>query len=345
MSADLTYDGYKLVALKNIVGPGDVKRRQATQDVKDLAESIRELGDEPMHAITARKTKRGWEIIAGRDRYSALLLLKAQRTWVHVVTHATPMGLVRAEAHENLRRRRDDRGALLAALDKAEAAITGQASGKGDDEPQRGRPATPRGEARRIIAESSGRSVEAVRKAEARAREREEGAEERAAGVTPPSSSPPPPIDTRGLPLPGHMAPVAALVKTLGKLDQQLRQAKATTSDLSMYPELPPGVVEGIQRSLAEATARLRHETPAHLCPKCDGKSQPITGLFCGLCQERGWVTQAQLDAAPKDRTIGEAIAERKRQIPPIKAGVTYTTDERGDVERDEEVFEGGGRP
>ncbi|HVX94597.1 MAG TPA: ParB N-terminal domain-containing protein, partial [Polyangia bacterium] len=134
MSADLTYDGYKLVALKSIIGPGDVKRRQATKDVKDLAESIRDLGDEPMHAITARKTKRGWEIIAGRDRYSALLLLKAQRTWVHVVTHATPLGLVKAEAHENLRRRQDDRGALLAALDKAEAAITGQASAKDEED-------------------------------------------------------------------------------------------------------------------------------------------------------------------------------------------------------------------
>jgi hypothetical protein len=161
-----------MVRIERIIAPSDARRREATQEVIDLAASCARLGRRPIHPLACVKTRQGWEIKSGRNRYCAAL--RADLDWLPVlpILDANDYELMLLELHENLHRRHDDKAALLATLDKAEAAITGRASEKADDEPaKRGRPETTRGEARRLVAAATGRSVDAIRKAEARALE------------------------------------------------------------------------------------------------------------------------------------------------------------------------------
>jgi hypothetical protein len=300
VSADLTYDGYKLVAVANIIGPGDVRARQNTAAVAALVDSIRELGDEPQNAIVARKTPKGWEIISGRDRYSALLLLKAQRTWVHVVSHATPIGLLKAEIHENLHRREVDRAALTRQLvDRAEAVVKGRGiSGHVSQKPGPGRSKSVRQEARELVADAAGEDVATVKKRDQRAQKCDEGtAGNRDTRPAPPS----PPIDCGGRELPAHVAlNLQVPLQAFKKVERKLIEAQGLWSSEMGITKFSPVVVQQIRAAIHDVAARLRHEMPAHLCPKCHGKSFPVTGPHCGLCQENGWVTKAQFDAAPK---------------------------------------------
>lgn len=312
----MKFGGYRQVKIGSIVAPGDVLKRQKTDGVKGLVHSIGDLGNEPMHAITARATDRGWEIIAGRDRYSALQVLKAKTAWIHVVLDASDVELLKAEVHENLHRRHDDKAALTARLvDKAEGVLTRHVSRK-SEEPPGHRPEGSRGAARRLVAEASGETVEAVTRRDQRAAA---GARQIPIAL--------PPIDLHGHELPTHMADVAPLCKQIDKCDQLLRNAKAAITELTMFASCPPGVVEALRRSLDEATSRLRTEKPAHLCPKCNGTAAPTTGATCKTCKERGWVTDAAYNAAPREQRTATVKTTRK-EVRVVYEGEEMTAEE-----------------
>jgi hypothetical protein len=202
-----------------------------------------------------------------------------------------------------------------------------------------------------MVAEASGRSPEAIRKADTRAaaKEREEEAPPRRPAPAAPA------IDTGGLPLPAHMFAVESLVKRFGKVDSLLRQAQGEVTAFAELYRLRPGGRERLIRALHDAAVAIRAEEPDALCPECKGTE----GVKCRTCTELGWVTQDQLDAAPREQKtvtpeehaagldpeplvmqrvmktreeLLEKYPTRERKIPPIKAGVQYGVDENGDV-------------
>src|SRR5689334_5170771 len=166
----LRWLGYKQVGVNTIVLPSDVKRRMKAPHVIELAKSIAELGEEPIHAPTiANRTRK---LIAGRDRMAALLINGVKSCWVRMV-EGTPQELADLEVDENLHRRQDNRDELIARrVAKVEGQIEAEieagqlpdtASGNA------GRPKSARGQARERVARELGTTPEAVRAAETRA--------------------------------------------------------------------------------------------------------------------------------------------------------------------------------
>jgi len=291
--------GFKSVPIKSLILPGRVAQRMAAPDVRLLADSYDATGGEPGNVpwVDAKSKK----LIAGCDRIAALKLRKAKNVTVRLGTDWTPADMLKAEIYENLHRRHDDKAALTKALvDKAEAIVLGQASGKSAEQREAHRPKTTRTQAREIVAEASGVTVESVRKADERAKARDEGpAGSRAAGA---SVAPPAPlIEARGHELPDHVrTTVEPIVKALARLDKQLRAMQSEVTGGALF-NMQPGIVSRIKDGLHDLAALIRFEIPDQLCPKCKGKSRPLTGPFCPMCMELGAVTKAQFEAAPRD--------------------------------------------
>lgn len=338
------------VALKNIIAPGDLAARQKQPHVIALADTFRRYGGRPGNVMWVFKRAKGWELNAGRDRFAALMLIGAKRDIVREILEASREELADLEEIENLYRRPiPDRDRLVAAhVAKVAARIeversnTGQPSAIQESKP--GPKQTAKGEAREKVAAGMGTSPEAVRKAEQRAaaKERDEaGAAPADAGRSGPGvPPPPPPVDCYGHDLPAHVRDDATpAVAAARKIDQLLRQAQALAADLL-------GVVaDRIRAQLHDVAALVRAEALTHLCPYCKGKF--VKGKPCRACNGVGAVARGVFESAPAElrvtaeeyaagldapaATPGEAV-RRARAIPPIKAGVTYTTDAAGDV-------------
>ena len=193
----------RTVTLRSIIAPGDVKRRQETGEVIELAATIREFGDQPINPPTVMKVRKGWQLIAGRDRVSALLLVGIKTTPVRVVDEATPQELHDMEVVENLHRRIDDRNKLIAERSRKVAeniALTRREGVTTVAPTQR-----DKADARKAVAASLGIKPEAVRQAEQRAKVREEqatGSLDVGGRVEEPS---PAPIETFGNELPDEV--------------------------------------------------------------------------------------------------------------------------------------------
>lgn len=315
----------KNVSIKSLIGPGNVRERQQTDDVISLAASLKALGGAPLHPLCVVAGKKGLEIVAGRNRYAALLLNGSKTARVQEVLDANPVELLWVEIHENLERRHDDKNALTKALiDKAEGVVIksrGRVSGQMSQNSE-GRPKSSRQEAREIVADASGEDVATVKKRDQRAQAREEGAASgqrqsdsiAEGGARSSDASPLPPIETYGHELPGHVAlNLQVPLATFKKIDRLLIEAQKACADFGMT-NFSPVVAARIKEALHDAAARVRHEMPTHLCPKCHGRSLPTTGPFCGLCQEAGAVTKSQFEAAPKQSKQGEQHGEESEQ-------------------------------
>ncbi len=322
----MRWAGYERRLVSKLSLPGDIAQRMKAPHVVALAGSTDELGGEPMHAPSINDDVSPPELVAGRDRMAATILRGRKHVWVHVGKDWSPTDLLKAEIHENLHRRHDDKAALTRALvDKAEVLV-GQVSDNSDAESEQGRPKTNRTRAREIVAEASGDTVEAVRKLDERAKAREGGAagEPSAAKVSEPAA---PLIESFGNDIPGHITPgLGIIVGAFDKADKLLRQAQAAIGELGLT-NYSPGVIERMKTAIHDAAALVRHERPTHLCPKCRGKSHPITGPRCGLCQERGIVTATQYGAAPGEQ---RAPVRSTAGLPYKRQGRVVIVDEQG---------------
>jgi hypothetical protein len=296
------FGGYREVALRSIAGPGDVKQRQAAAHVQELARDIRELGDEPINAPAVVKAAKAWKLIAGRDRYSALLLNGAKRCWVRVIDEATPQELHDLEVSENLHRRVDDRDKLIAERVRQVAArVVAERVGSVTNVTKlAGRPKSAEGEARERVAAALGTTPEAVKQALHRAKERDEAGEgvvslaTRGAG---PSVPPPPPIDLHGHELPDHVSiGLPIIVGAFDKADRLLRQAQAAIGELGMT-SFSPGVVARLKSTLHDLAAEVRAATPTDLCPYCNGNLEA-----CQACHGLGAVTRHVYESAPSEQ-------------------------------------------
>jgi hypothetical protein len=308
---------YVQVPMSKIVGPGNVKQRQASAHVQELAADIRELGDEPINAIAARKGERGWEIVAGRDRYSALLLNKAKRTWVHVVETATRQELHDLEVSENLHRRVDDRDAMIRdRVRKVAERVTSERSSVTDVPKQPGRPKSAEGVARERVAASLGTTPAAVKQAEHRAKVREEGAAREVVGngagaptqsALGASPAPSLPVETHGRAFPFGWVPRAEIVQeALGEVNAAAIKAlvalrKLDGTSAAGIGDWRPSVLQKL-RELAQALgAEARMAKPAHACVCCEKGNGGNTG--CKLCGglERT-LTEEQWKALPPEQ-------------------------------------------
>lgn len=303
--------------------PSEIAQRMKEPRVVALAESSADLGGDFMHAPTVNADVTPPELVAGRDRMAAALLRKRKKVWVHVGKKWTPLDLLKAEVGENLHRRHDDKDALTARLvDKAEEVVSGQVT---QNSP--GRPAAPRREAQRLVAEASGQDVEAVRSADRRAaaKVREAGDSPTGSRAQPLPAPSPSLIETFGHDLPEEVADgLAAKLEAFDRADKMLRQAQAAIGDLALT-NFPAGIVARLKEDVHAVAAKVRGERPHALCPYCKG-----SGAKCGVCMEQGVVSRSTFEAAPEEKRV--PVASRDRKIPPIKAGVTYTTNDQGDV-------------
>lgn len=298
----------RIVAMKSIIAPGDLRERMAQPHVIALAGTCKRYGGRPGNRMWVMKVRQGWRLIAGRDRYAAQVINDAKEAPVEVIEDATPEELADLEEIENLYRRpvenRDEliraRVAKLAARFKVEPELADTAS----DKP--GRPVTPEGRAREQVAAETGRSKEAVRKAEARATAKLErhddiaadDVDEGAALGVGRSRPAPPPIDTHGHEMPPRMADVAGLVKQYGAIEKAARELRAKVAELDLFGSSVKGENAALLHDVERFLVRLRAATPSDLCPYCEGTA----GVKCAVCFESGWVSRAKYESAPAEK-------------------------------------------
>lgn len=303
--------GYVEVRVGRITLPGDIGTRMKAPHVVALASSTDDLGGEPMNAPTVNADGGGYDLVAGRDRMAATLLRKRKKVWVHVGVDWTPEDLLKAEIHENLHRRHDDKAALTKALvDRAEAlVVSGRATGKAAD-PKPGRPETTRGEARRIVAEASGEATDAVRSNDRRAAAKERDEAGTGSGDTALAAPSPPPIDCYGHVIDAKLfAMAAAIVEPFKKLDALLKQAQAVITAM----EWDHAQQQRLGQMVHDAAASARGVRPTHLCPYCKGAT---AGKACQPCKGLGVVARAVFESAPGEMRATNGV---HRDVKPAK--------------------------
>ncbi|HET7036571.1 MAG TPA: ParB/RepB/Spo0J family partition protein [Thermomicrobiaceae bacterium] len=291
----LRWMGYKQVAVKTIVLPSDVKKRQKLPHVVELARSIAELGDEPIHAPTiAAKSKK---LIAGRDRMAALLLNGVKSCWVRMAD-GTAKELADLEIDENLHRRQDDRDALIARrVNKVTAEV--EAAGELPDtvSGKPGRKKTAHGQARERVARELGTTPEAIRAAEARAA---------APDPVPMPQQVLPPVETWGIAetfFPqGELDAARRVQEVIDAADAKLKAAQGILSGLK------DGCGQVGQRAYAllyehvhQVADAVRRARPEYVCPYC--KYVPSMRPTCPGCAGVGFTGPDSLEAVADELT------------------------------------------
>lgn len=332
----MNWIGAKEVPIKRLKLPGDIKERQRARHVAELAESFKEAtGGEPgnMPWVTAEM-----EIVAGRDRIAALMLLGKKKAWVRVGVF-TRRELTLAEVHENVYRRADDRNALLARLIReTELEIAAQEGERlsGTDVPkttarqskdsgEMGRPATSHSAAIRQVAAETKIAPETLRKAEqrARAKDGDGAAQSGSAGNSPASplagEAAPPPIRTFGVPLAASTLVLATKQQAaVDALDGILRRAQAACGDVATAGL--GALAERLRSELHRMAAELRQDRPAALCPVGKGSCSRA----CQRCHGTHLVPERQLADLP-----AELLDEAEPKVPNGRggfAGIDRTT-------------------
>ncbi len=170
----------ELRQVASITMPGDIKKRMKSPSVKELSVSIANLGGRPAQLPTLR----GNDVVFGRDRIAACLLLGQTEIMIQPV-RCTDVEALLLEITENLHRRRDDVDkdraryvtTLTKLLDERNAEEDARKLKEKEEkktqkeEVKNGRPKTSRAAAREMIAEAEGVSAETIRSSEYRARQ------------------------------------------------------------------------------------------------------------------------------------------------------------------------------
>ena len=292
--------GYKQVGVSTISLPSDVKRRQKMPHVIELAKSIAELGEEPIHAPTiANRTRK---LIAGRDRMAALLINGVKACWVRVV-EGTAQELADLEVDENLHRRHDNRDELIARrVAKVEAQVEAElpdtASGKS------GRPKTTRGQARERVARELGTTPEAIRAAENRAAQ---------ADAEPPMPRQVlPPVETWGIPdayFPqGELDAIRKVQAAIDAADGKLRAAQSAIAALKEgCGQVGHRLHALLYEQLHQVSDAVRRARVSYVCPYC--KYVPTLRPTCSGCAGIGFVAAEVIEGVATELTFVDDAA------------------------------------
>ena len=255
------------------------------------------------------------------------------------------------EVVENLNRRVDDRNKLIAERTRkvaeniaAARAERGQMSGITASKP--GAPKTVEGEAREVVARALNTTPDAVRKAEHRAKVREEqatGSLDVGGRVEEPS---PAPIETFGNALPDEVRDYA--VDTIAAMREV---ESALTKALRALPETAHGSLQ-IRSDIEHALRSVRSLGVTHLCPYCKGIASSVE---CGPCRGRGAVCRGTFESAPAElrglSAVTDAPSKKPRGVRVVivddqgaehdvtDAPPMNSDDERPDVEEEDLAF------
>lgn len=343
--------GYKRVAFKTIrCDVADIKRRSKQPHVGDLANNIREHGEEPIHAPAVRMP--GRKLLAGRDRLAALSTLKAARLWVHLV-ECSDAEAREIELSENLYRRADNRTALIAQLSKLTEqrlrAVTAAEGGTLSQAPQH----SPKAEARRQVARAAGMSPAGVRKAEQRAAAAEESAAGESGDVplsSEPAGAAAEPAFTYNLEVYGCKDASTEAVcnfarpvqEAIDEADKHLRRALAALKPIELSK-----LGQELRAQVHRVGDLMRSERPHAICPWCKGLPKAMIGI-CAGCSGIGYVSAEKRLRAPREcffidppivmidgreYPYADAIAGKlpKNGVPAKAAKRVSVVDDRGD--------------
>jgi hypothetical protein len=300
----ITRHGPKTIKIEKLKLPGDIKQRQASKHVQDLAKSMDITGGAPLNPPTVDKET--MRVVTGCDRIAALMLLKTDKVTVELVS-GEPIDLARATIAENLYRRQEDRDQLIKDLVDLETPRNiGQLARKSPspakDGTKRGRPPGERKAAIKKIAEEKGISEDAVRRADNRVREEEKKAAEPAQPeiIVPPL----PTIRTLGLDVPADV--MAAAEKEQGLVDKMDRLLSELNRTYTAYQDVRGervGLKTGQRHQTAlkdafDAFSTIRGQRPASVCPHC--KLWPEIRKTCACCRSTGFVGKFDLEGVEK---------------------------------------------
>jgi hypothetical protein len=292
--------GYRAVKYASVVmDVADVRKRSKAAHVAELAQNIRDTGDEPINAPIVRTP--GARLLCGRDRMAALMILKAKKVWVRFV-ECTDIEAADLEAWENVFRRNDNRAEVLAAAVRAkEALIRAREQGTVSPAPQR----SVKAQARKEVARAAGISPASVKKAEQRAAK---ASAEGSAGPPPnaqsaePSALFVPCIDLLGLPIDGKTQTAndwsADVQAALDEADKHLRLAQAALKRLEVCT-FPATIGQQLRAEVHRIADRVRSERPASICPWC--KHVPEVTATCNPCKTLGYVSADVMSRAPRE--------------------------------------------
>lgn len=255
-----------------------------------------------------------WKLIAGHDRVAALMRVKAKDA-LCIVVAGDERSLRRLSVAENLYRRHDDKAELLRLIDSAEEVAAEDLADKRPVIAQRGKPKTARGAAREAVAKASGKSPEAVRKAEARAKVTQQPnagatADAGEAPTVAPAATPIDDFDLLGTSPPlAFIERVRAVCAVIDEADQYLRLAQGKTTALASM-QFPNALQQRLKQDVHHAAAALRMARPCMVCPWCktpevaSDKRKP-----CLPCDTKGYIVEEQRGGVPPELLVPGVVA------------------------------------
>jgi ParB-like chromosome segregation protein Spo0J len=308
--------GAKVIQLDTVKLPAGFAKRKKEPHVKELARSIEASGVIALPVVRAKPR----ELVAGGDRLAALMLLGIARHEVRLV-EGTDAELEAVTLEENLcRRRGDDYDAMTARLVEittgkveAEELPASLADNSGEEPRKPGRPKTAKGIAREEVAKATGRTPEAVRQAEKRAKTEEADA---------PLDVPmPAPVDTFDLDLPDQVVNdwfprVRVAQEVLRDADRKIAGVlRRLTSDLKNGSDIVVAAYSRTYQAVHDAADAIRRAMPESVCPWC--KAQLYLTPSCSGCGETGFVSLSTLEG------ISPELLERgaRAKVPDGKGG------------------------
>ena len=291
---------YKQIALKSLrVDAADIRKRTKAAHVTELAQNIRDSGNELIHALTVRADDK--RLLCGRDRLAALVVLKVKAAWVHLV-ECNDQEAKELEVWENVYRRPiANRAEMLAGLVAAKEA---EIQASRDAEPRTVSPAPQRSakaEARKQVARAAGITTAAVKKAEQRAAAKESAAGDHGPLPSEPAASavePAPALDLLGC----DDASAEAVAKfarkdqeAIDEADKHMRLAQAAISRMT-----PSTMAQELKADVHRVAGRVRAARPEFICPWCKGLPKAEVPP-CAPCGGLGYVSKEVKGRAPKE--------------------------------------------
>lgn len=292
------------VAIASLIVSDTFEDRLQQQHVRDLADSIRVEG--LIHPPMVRVTEHGNEVVAGEDRVAAHVLLGRDEVTCIVSEHVDEARAERLRHIENVYRRTDpeERRRSVAALVALEAERV--ADGPADEAlnpfveeapppKKRGRPKSPKGQAREQVAKDLGMSPEAVRMAERRGKQLD------APKPAPLQTDLVCPVENQGIETTSVWnAQVEAVRVYLRDLNKLLVQAQGVITNMR-NANLPvrESAYQRVQELMHDAAASVRSMKPKRVCPYCKlvASIQPT----CAACFGYGYTTEAQEENIPPE--------------------------------------------
>lgn len=293
--------GSREVDLASLVLPDDMPARQKTSSVGDLAEDLKRWGRYINDPLVREEDNR---VIAGRDRIAGMLRAGLKRGWVKFA-ECTDEEAELLELAENLHRRQDDQVELRRRwLDTIERQVRLERDAK--PEKVAHRPASPRGEARKRLADQLGvskRAIEKIDQQPAPARgwgDDDEGDASSAPAPVGPCIKDyeigvPPTVDARARRVQVAIDEADGLLLKVAKIVNALEETGLSGKD-----------ADRIKDAYGRFAHELRGLRPEALCPWC----KAIKSAGCAGCYETGFAIASKLRAdIPEELTRSGAAA------------------------------------